>query len=66
MSKKEIGYENVEGYINYERGVFVVTKDPDDAIHIYKKTDKTDILGENISEIIKKYRPSLTSKLSTD
>lgn len=57
MNKKEITYANVEGYVDYERGVYVVTEDPDNVIHNYKKTDKKDILGENISEIVKKYRP---------
>lgn len=51
-------YSNVEGYVDYERGVYVVTKDPDNVIHSFKPTDKTDIMGENISDIIKKYKPN--------
>lgn len=51
------GYKNVEGYIDYERNVYVVTKDPDNVIHTFKPIEKTDAMGQNISEIIKKYRP---------
>lgn len=66
MNKKEITYANVEGYVDYERGVYVVTNDPDNVIQTYKKTEKTDVLGENILDIIKKYTPSLIKKLSTE
>lgn len=51
-------YANVEGHVDHEKGVFVVTADPDGVIHTYTQPkEKTDIMGENVGEIIKRFTP---------
>lgn len=60
IQKKEEEVRNVEGYIDEERRVFVITADPDGVLsNNYVPKKPVENKANNIKEYLKKYRPNI-------